>query len=199
MNPQLGERALIAIAVVYLGVLSWSMANLSYDIWGVLVVAPPLGVAAIWIVRKLFGRTAPELVLVLCLGLVVKLAGTAARYWVAFDAYSGATDAQSYHLYAVGASRSVWNGSSSFWSVLPGGTGTEFTERFTALVYTVSGTSKLGAYVVFAWLSYVGTLFFVKAASVAVPNLALKRSLLTAEGLTVTPRRVRHFADVRWP
>jgi len=30
-------------------------------------------------------------------------------------------------------------------------------------------------------------------------NLALKRSLLTAEGLTVTARRVRHFADVRWP
>jgi O-6-methylguanine DNA methyltransferase len=30
-------------------------------------------------------------------------------------------------------------------------------------------------------------------------DLALKRSLLAAEGLTVTSRRVRHFADVRWP
>jgi O-6-methylguanine DNA methyltransferase len=30
-------------------------------------------------------------------------------------------------------------------------------------------------------------------------NLALKRSLLAAEGLVVTPRRVRHFSDVRWP
>ena len=30
-------------------------------------------------------------------------------------------------------------------------------------------------------------------------NLALKRSLLAAEGLLVTSRRVRHFADVRWP
>lgn len=30
-------------------------------------------------------------------------------------------------------------------------------------------------------------------------NLALKRSLLAAEGLIVTGRRVRHFADVRWP
>ena len=30
-------------------------------------------------------------------------------------------------------------------------------------------------------------------------NLALKRSLLAAEGLEVTSRRVRHFADVRWP
>ena len=30
-------------------------------------------------------------------------------------------------------------------------------------------------------------------------NLALKRSLLGAEGLVVTGRRVRHFADVRWP
>ena len=27
----------------------------------------------------------------------------------------------------------------------------------------------------------------------------LKRALLAAEGLTVSPRRVRHFAEVRWP
>lgn len=30
-------------------------------------------------------------------------------------------------------------------------------------------------------------------------SLALKRSLLAAEGLTVTPRRVLAFAQVRWP
>jgi O-6-methylguanine DNA methyltransferase len=30
-------------------------------------------------------------------------------------------------------------------------------------------------------------------------NLALKRTLLAAEGLVVTSRRVRHFGDVRWP
>lgn len=30
-------------------------------------------------------------------------------------------------------------------------------------------------------------------------SLALKRSLLIAEGLTVTPRRVAGFAKLRWP
>jgi O-6-methylguanine DNA methyltransferase len=30
-------------------------------------------------------------------------------------------------------------------------------------------------------------------------NLALKRALLVAEGLTVTARRVKRFAEVRWP
>ena len=30
-------------------------------------------------------------------------------------------------------------------------------------------------------------------------ELALKRALLAAEGLEVTPRRVRDFARVRWP
>jgi methylated-DNA-protein-cysteine methyltransferase-like protein len=30
-------------------------------------------------------------------------------------------------------------------------------------------------------------------------SLGLKRALLAAEGLTVSPRRVRHFEDVRWP
>ena len=30
-------------------------------------------------------------------------------------------------------------------------------------------------------------------------NLALKRSLLIAEGLTVSGRRVKHFDKVKWP
>jgi O-6-methylguanine DNA methyltransferase len=30
-------------------------------------------------------------------------------------------------------------------------------------------------------------------------NIALKRSLLLAEGLTVTGRRVKHFNTVKWP
>lgn len=30
-------------------------------------------------------------------------------------------------------------------------------------------------------------------------NTALKRALLVAEGLSVTSRRVMHFAKVRWP
>ena len=30
-------------------------------------------------------------------------------------------------------------------------------------------------------------------------NIALKRSLLVAEGLVVSGRRVRNFADVKWP
>ena len=30
-------------------------------------------------------------------------------------------------------------------------------------------------------------------------NLALKRSLLIAEGLTVSGRRVKHFNKVKWP
>jgi O-6-methylguanine DNA methyltransferase len=30
-------------------------------------------------------------------------------------------------------------------------------------------------------------------------NISLKRSLLAAEGLTVTGRRVKHFEKVRWP
>jgi O-6-methylguanine DNA methyltransferase len=30
-------------------------------------------------------------------------------------------------------------------------------------------------------------------------NVALKRALLAAEGLTVTMRRVKRFAEVRWP
>ncbi len=30
-------------------------------------------------------------------------------------------------------------------------------------------------------------------------NISLKRALLAAEGLTVSPTRVRHFEQVKWP
>ena len=42
MNRRPAEQALVAGAVAYLVGLSWAMANLSFDIWGALVVAPVL-------------------------------------------------------------------------------------------------------------------------------------------------------------
>ena len=108
MNLRAGEQALVAAAIAYLVGLSWAMANLSFDIWGALVVAPVLVIVGMLGVRRMFRGELQHLQRVMWLGLVAKLGGALVRYWVAFDAYGGATDAERYHQYARDAAGRVW-------------------------------------------------------------------------------------------
>ena len=72
----------------------------------------------------------------------------------------------------------VRDGRSSILAVLPRSDGTVFIDEFTGLVYTIFGSSRLGGFMLFAWLGYWGWVFFIKAAAVAVPGLALRRYAL---------------------
>jgi hypothetical protein len=175
MNIRPTESAVIGGGVAYLLVLTWMMANTSYDLWGALIVGPPLILIGAPMLRRLFSGAQRELYGVMLLGLVVKLCGGMARYWVSFDAYGGSTDAQRYHNYGVRVAQQVWSGDAAWSRVLPYGTGTAFVERFTALVYTFTGTSRLAGFFVFAWISFWGVALFVKSAVIAVPGLARRR------------------------
>jgi hypothetical protein len=180
MTPKLTESAVVAAGASYLVVLAWMMANLSFDIWGAMVVGPILVLASPPMLRRLFSGAQRELYGVMMLGLAAKLTGGLARYWVSFDAYGGATDAQRYHAYGASVARRVWDGEAAWMQLLPHGTGTAFVERFTALVYTFAGTSRLAGFLIFAWLSYWGIALFVKAAVIAIPGLARRRYALVA-------------------
>jgi hypothetical protein len=174
----MAQRLVVAAAVAYLLLLGWMIGNTSYDAWGLLVVLPVFGAVGVVIMRRLFTGRLRTILNVMYLGLATKLLGTAARYYVGFEAYDGGIDAQEYHLYAVDAARDVWEGRADFLSIFPGGTGTPFTEGMTALVYTLTGTSKMGGFVAFSFLAYIGTAFFVKAACVAIPGLAMRKYAL---------------------
>lgn len=174
----MAPRLVVAGAVAYLVLLGWMIGNTSYDAWGVLVVLPVFGGIGILIMRQLFSGDLSTIVNVMYFGLATKLLGTAARYYVGFEAYDGGIDAQEYHLYAVDAARDVWDGRADLFSIFPSGTGTPFTEGVTALVYTLVGTSKMAGFVAFSFLAFIGTAFFVKAACVAIPGLAMRKYAL---------------------
>ena len=195
MNLRPVEQALIAGALVYLVGLSWAMTNLSFDIWGALVVAPVLLIVGMLGVRRMFQGDLKPLQRVMWLGLAAKLAGALVRYWVAFDAYGGATDAERYHKYAQAAAGQVWAGDAAFSTVLPSGSGTPCMERFTSLVYTVMGSSKLTGFLFFSWLAFWGLAWFVRAACLAIP--ALKRRRYAVREL----RRRQHQTNnpLAWP
>jgi hypothetical protein len=93
-------------------------------------------------------------------GFAAKMIGTFARFWMVTVLY-GTGDSYRYHLFGVIES-SVWQnfrvpvGTS-------GGQGTAFTEVVTSFLYALYTPSFLGGFVLFAFLSYLGQLFFFSA------------------------------------
>lgn len=177
-QTQASTVLVVSVCIAYLVVLAWSMGNTTYDSWGVLVVLPPLGFLGVVLVRRMFTGEFRNLVTIMTVGLVVKLIGTGLRYWVGFEAYQGSIDAQRYHEYATVAATDLWSGRISVFSLFPGGAGTPATEGVTALLYALTGPSKMGGFVVFGFIGFVGTACFVKAACIAVPGLATRRYAL---------------------
>jgi hypothetical protein len=168
----------IAGAFAYLVVLGVAMQRLSYDIWGALVIVPIIVLASWPLIGWAFRDELAGLRPYAWVGLVAKLAGAVLAYQVRFAALGEGFDAGRYHREGQLLAGAVRDGRSSWLAALPSSDGTEFIDEFTGLVYTIFGSSRLGGFMLFAWLGYWGWVFFVKAAAVAVPGLALRRYTL---------------------
>jgi hypothetical protein len=175
MRYRVGEQAVIALAIAYLIALSQAMTYLSYDIWGAFIMLPPLALIGAFGVRRMFSGTLRPLAQIMYLALVLKFVGAAAKYFVSFGAYGGSTDAQAYHEFGLAAANRVWSGKQGIGDVLPSGTGTVFMQHLTSFVYTLTGTSKMGGYLLFAWMAFWGVCLFVKGACLAIPGLHKRR------------------------
>lgn len=165
------EAVAAVVAVVYVLGVGAAMEFLSYDVWGAFVTAPVLVAGSYLLLRRLFvGDRAPFLRLAM-LGLVVKLVGAGARYWVSYKAYLGATDSASYHEVAKGIAGSARAGERGLLELVPSGLGTRFIEQVGGVIYTVFGSSRLGGSFVFATLAFWGSVCYFLAAHAAVPGL----------------------------
>ncbi len=178
MKLRTSDRGIVAVACAYLVALALLMGRTSYDVWGVLIALPVLGVLGYAGVRRMFRGDLAPLANVMLLGLAAKGVGAFARYWIAFDAYGGATDAQRYHTKGVVLANEIWRGDRSVFTIVPTGKGTAFMEHLTGSLYTVTGSSKLAGYLVFAFMSFWGMAWFVKAACRAIPGLERRRYAL---------------------
>jgi hypothetical protein len=174
------EAAAVAAGAAYLVVLGWAMQSLSYDIWGALVVTPVLALISIPLINRAFTDDLATLRPWVWTGLAVKFAGAVAGYNVRFDAYGGSADAGRYHNAGKLIAGQFHDGAIGIFGLIPsGGTGTQFLEKLTGLVYVVSGTSRLGGFMVFTWMSFWGLAFCVKAAHHAIGGFATRRYALT--------------------
>jgi hypothetical protein len=172
------EAAAIAAGAAYLIALGWAMQNLSYDIWGALVVVPVLAVLSAPLINRAFTGDLAALRPWVWAGLAAKFAGAVVGYTVRFDAYGGSADAGRYHAFGRVLADDVRSGLASPFALIPRATGTQFVETLTGAAYTIFGSSRLGGFMVFAWMSFWGLVFFVRAAHHAIPGLATRRYAL---------------------
>lgn len=173
-------RLITAAGIAYLVLLAWAVGNTTYDVWGLLIVLPPVGVLGVMFVRHTFRGDLLDLRVILYWGLAAKLLGAGLRYWVGFEAYGGGIDAARYHRYAAVAAAEVWDGTRGITEIFPTGIGTAKMEGTTTLVYMFTGTSQMAGFVTFSFLAFIGTAYFIKAACIAVPDLARKRYAVLA-------------------
>mgnify|MGYP001370261841 CR=1 FL=1 len=165
----------VAGGLGYMVATGWLMTATSYDIWGLFVAAPAMAWIAIRAVQRVLDRDLAVLQRAALTGLVAKAAGTAARYWVANDAYGGAADASQYHETGKELAGQLYDGTRSIVETIPHTQGTRFIGELTGLLYSLVGSSRLAAFFWFGLLGYLGVLLMVKAAVLAVPGLAAER------------------------
>lgn len=127
------------------------------------------GAVLTWLVARRTETTGITRIIVA--GWFAKLMGTLARFYVLQILYDGTGDANRYS--SVGASVAEMLRSGEVAWHRPGArvVGTAFVEYVTGVVFTVTGPSTLGGFVVFSALGFVGTFLLYRAACIAAPQV----------------------------
>lgn len=164
----LGPLVLAVAAVAYVAVTGWAMESTSFDVWGGLLIAPVLVALTVPLARRVARRERDSrmVTFILC-ALVLKLAASLVRFAVAFEVYRGVADAEAYHKAGAALADGFRQG------IVDLGddriVGTTFLEILTGIVYSVTGPTKVGGFLIFSWLGFWGLYFFYRAFRIAVP------------------------------
>lgn len=159
----------LLVIAAYTSGLLLLMRSTTFDIWWAAVLAPVLFMVTLPLLRHQATREDdPSVYRFLVLALAVKLAGAFLRYYASVLFYGGLRDATVYSKYGAQIAENFRHG--HFTTGLSSLSGTDFIRFFTGVVYSLTGTSKLGGCVVYSWLGFLGLFFFYRAFTIAVPE-----------------------------
>ncbi|HEX2699736.1 MAG TPA: hypothetical protein VHM89_05970 [Acidimicrobiales bacterium] len=166
-------RAVLVLAVVgvlaYVTWFAWALEHGDYNAWGTMVIAPALvGVSVPMLRRAVRREPDPTVGRIIVVAFFVKLAVAFLNQAVAFIVYGGIADASGYHNQGVRYSEAFRSG--HFGLAKNGELGRRFINAVTGYLYTITGPSKFGGYLVFAWFGFWGLYLFYRAFVVAVPE-----------------------------
>ena len=164
------------MTVAYLLALAFASAQGWYEPWTVLVILPALVGLTVPLVLRQARDEGPGFIVPFAMSaLIVRLvAGVAARIIVNFDVYEGVADAVMYDTWGEAIARSLREGDLV---VDVGGPliGTGFIRLLTGVVYTITGPTSLGGFLVYSWFSFVGLFLFYRAFTIAMPFAERRR------------------------
>ncbi len=156
------------------GMFTLALATGSYNLWGAVIVVPIVVAVNTLLIWQVAQRAAqPWLGGLLGLAFVAKMVGTLVRYYVAYTVYDGAADAQRYNLYAA-FHYGAWRDGDITWA-WSDQRGTQYMELITTAIYTVTGPTTLGAFLIYASFAFWGAYLLYRAFQVALPDGNHKR------------------------
>ena len=160
--------AVLGVAA-YLAWFVWALENGDYDAWGTLIIGPALVLASVPLLRRAVRLESDRRIRqVIVGGFFVKLAMAFVNYGVAVRIYGDVADARGYH--GNGARYAEAFRSGQFDLAEQGELGRRFIDAVTGVVYTLTGPSRLGGYLVFAWFGFWGLYLCYRAFVVALPG-----------------------------
>lgn len=167
------RTTVLGVAAVggYVAILGWAMEHWPYDYWGALLVAPVL-LAISWPVIARLGASEGDVWFskVLLLALCCKFAAALARYYTTFVQYGGNADASVYDRNARRLAPLYWAGDFGADVGWPHFVGSGFLIVVTAILYILIKPTLVGAFLVFAWMSFWGVVLAWRAFRLALPE-----------------------------
>ena len=165
LSPAVPAVAAITVVLVALG---YGMNHTGYAVWGGLWVAPVLLVLSLPVANRAARLDGPAIGRIVLLAAATKvLAAPLLRYWVAFSLYGGSSDATLYHRVGVELAPLFRDG---LYQDLGRISGTRFVEILTGQIYAFTGPTRLGGFMVFSWLSFLGLYLFYRAFRTVYPD-----------------------------
>ena len=167
--PSVGPGLVILALVGSLVGLAWSMESRSYDIWAAFWIGPALMLLSVLVANRAARREHDPALgrLILASAALKVTVGSLARYFVAFHVYGGSADAGRYHDAGRDLAPLFRNGN---YANLGEISGTRFMEILTGQIYVFTGPTRLGGFMVYSWLAFVGLYFMYRAFRLAVPD-----------------------------
>lgn len=154
----------------YVALLLRLVDTTTYDVWGALVIAPVLVAVSVPVLSGEAARRGDRgLFWLLVAALLLKVAGAVARHYVAFDVY-GVADATGYHDAGIRLSDQFRRGDFDLPDNVVPPVGTKFVDLLTGIVYTLIGSSRLGGFVFYSWMSFWGMFLLYRAFALALPE-----------------------------
>jgi hypothetical protein len=169
VRPGVAMAVGFGVVTAFLALVLGVMPGASYETWGALIVAPCLLAITLPLLARQSERERDRrLFWLLAFALVLKLGAGLVADYVAFDVYGGSADAADYHRQGVEVAERFRAG--NFDPGMDKVTGSQFPILLNGIIYTITGPTRLGGFLVHAWLGFLGLFFFYRAFVIAVPD-----------------------------